>query len=110
MEKMIDINEMTEDKFLEIWDKDKSAIRQWDDLREYLDEVIGVYKIETEDIDTYKMRVYGFNIYKIKDRYFKVPYLDYSCNCEWYQDDMQEVQRKVYTKRVEIEQWVSMPD
>ena len=107
---MLDINDMTEEKFLEAWDKDKSEIRQWDDLREYLDEVVGVYKIEMEDIDTYKMRVYGYNVYKIKDRYFKVPYLDYSTDCEWYQDDMQEVQRKAYTKRIEVEEWLSMPD
>jgi len=110
MEKMIDINEMTEDKFLEIWDKDKDKIRDWDDLREYLDEVISPYKLINDDIDTYKMRVYGRSIYKIKDRYFEVPWVEYNCDSEWFSGDIKEVQRKVFTKRVEIEQWVSMPD
>ena len=107
---MIDINEMTEDKFLEIWDKDKSAIRLWHDLEEYLEEVVGAYKHEKNDIDTYKMRVYGASIYKIKDRYFRVPWVSYSCDFEWCGDGIEEVQRKVYTKRVEVEEWVSMPD
>lgn len=107
---MIDINEMTEDKFLEIWDKNKDEIRDWDDLREYLNEVIGAYKTEMEDIDTYKMRIFGFNIYKIKDRYFKVDYLECGYHNEWFQGDMKEVQRKAYTKRIEVEEWLSMPD
>lgn len=106
---MIDINEMTEEKFLEIWDKNKSEVRQWEDLREYLEEVIGPYKRE-EEVDSYKMRVYGTSIYKINDRYFRVPWVDYSCDFEWCGDGIEEVQRKVYTKRVEVEEWVSMPD
>ena len=107
---MIDINEITEDKFLEVWDKNKSEIRDWDNLREYFDEVIGPYKQEQEEIDTYKMRVYGASIYKIKDRYFRVPWVAYSCDSEWFGNEIKEVQRKVYTKRVEVEEWVSMPD
>lgn len=107
---MIDINEMTEDKFLEIWDKNKSEIRDWDDLREYLDEVIGPYKQEQEDVDTFKMRVYGFSVYRIKGRYFRVPWVEYSNDFEWFGNEIEEVQRKTYTKRVEVEEWVSMPD
>ena len=106
----LDINTMTEEKFLEIWDKDKDIIRDWDDLKEYLNEVIGIYKTVMEDIDTYKMRIYGFNVYKIQDRYFKVDYLDYGYGDEWFQGDMTEVQRKAYTKRIEVEEWLSMPD
>lgn len=106
----LDINTMTEEKFLEIWDIDKDAIREWDDLREYLDEVISPYEIIHDDIDTYKMRVYGRSIYKIKDRYFKVSWIEYNCDSEWFGEDIVEVQRKSYFKRIEVREWSSMPD
>ena len=106
----LDINTMTEEKFLEIWDTDKDAIRDWDDLREYLNEVIGPYETINDDIDTYKMRVYGRSIYKIKDRYFKVPWVEYNCDSEWLGEEIVEVQRKSYFKRIEVKEWSSMPD
>ncbi len=107
---------MTEEKFLEMWDsyKDKNDFyidfmdmetESWSP-NEWLDE----YQIDTviDDMDLYKSAEWGKHIYAIGGRYFARGFVDGAYHHEEF--EIEEVDKKTYSKRIEVTEWLSMPD
>lgn len=105
---------MTDKEFLELYDTDRNKLEEVfeEETEDFCpDEWLEVHQVDivVDDIDLYKSAEWGKYIYKIGDRYFSAEFTSSYYGREIYYD-FTEVQKKTYSKRVEVTEWLSMPD